>query len=51
MAFNLQKYDLTTIFVRYFLHVRSSAGGGGGEDDLEETRVPAQKGELEESQE
>ena len=28
-------------------------GGGGddGEDDLEETRVPAQKGELEESQE
>ena len=28
-------------------------GGGGddGEDDLAETRVPAQKGELEESQE
>ena len=26
-------------------------GGGDGEDDLEETRVPAQKGELEESQE
>ena len=28
-------------------------GGGSddGEDDLEETRVPAQKGELEESQE
>ena len=26
-------------------------GGGGGEDDLEETRVPAQKGELEVSQE
>ena len=24
MAFNLQKNDLTTIFVRYFLHVRSS---------------------------
>ena len=51
VAFNLQKNDLTTIFVRYFLHVRSSVGGGGGEDDLEETRVPAQKGELEESQE
>ena len=24
VAFNLQKKDLTTIFVRYFLHVRSS---------------------------
>ena len=26
-------------------------GGDDGEDDLAETRVPAQKGELEESQE
>ena len=26
-------------------------GGGGGEDNLDETSVPAQKGELEESQE
>ena len=26
-------------------------GGGGGEDNLDDTRVPAQKGESEESQE
>ena len=29
----------------------ADGGGDDGEDDLAETRVPAQKGELEESQE
>ena len=34
MAFNLQKNDLTTIFVRYFLHVRSSVGSDGWGVDI-----------------
>ena len=32
MAFNRQKNDLSTIFVRYFLHVRSSVVVG--DDDM-----------------
>ena len=28
-AFNRQKNDLSTIFVRYFLHVRSTVNSGG----------------------
>ena len=44
MAFNLQKNDSTTIFVRYFLHVWSSVGCADASETLVLTSTPGDEG-------
>ena len=39
MAFNLQKNDSTSIFVRYFLHIRSSVYGDNDDYHVPMVRI------------